>query len=158
MIQPGHRAPDFTLPDQDGHPVTLSALLANGAVVLYFYPADFTPGCTKEACDIRDMHADIAAAGVQVVGVSPQGPDSHARFRERYRLPFLLLADRDKTAIRAYGVDGPLGFGVRRATFLVDRDGLVQDRVLADLNIARHERFIREALGRAPRHSPPPGG
>ena len=146
MLTPGERAPDFTLPDQDGQPVTLSQLLAEGPLVLYFYPADFTPGCTKEACTIRDMHDEIASAGMRVVGIAPQDAASHARFREKHALPFTLLSDPDKRAIRAYGVDGPLGVGVRRATFLIGADGKILDAVRADLRIGRHEAFIRDAI------------
>lgn len=149
MLKPGDRAPEFTLPDQDGRPVSLRALLADGPLVLYFYPADFTPGCTKEACSIRDMHDEIAAAGMRVVGVSPQDAATHTRFRQQYRLPFTLLADPGKDAVKAWGVDGPLGVGVRRATFLVGADGVIRDAVLADLRISRHEEFIRKAIAAA---------
>ena len=146
MLKTGDRAPDFTLPDQDGHEITLSALLADGPLVLYFYPADFTPGCTKEACTIRDLHDEIAAAGMRVVGISPQDAASHARFRDKYGLQFTLLADPGKAVVKAYGVDGPLGIGVRRATFLLGADGVVRDAVLADIRIGRHEDFIRAAI------------
>ena len=146
MLQAGDKAPDFTLPDQDGNDVSLHALLGDGPVVLYFYPADFTPGCTKEACSIRDMHDEIAAAGMRVVGVSPQDPGSHAQFRDKHGLPFTLVADPGKVAIKAYGVDGPLGVGVRRATFLLGQDGVIRDMVLADLRVGRHEDFIRRAV------------
>ncbi|MEZ5458548.1 MAG: peroxiredoxin [Steroidobacteraceae bacterium] len=146
MLKPGSSAPAFTLPDQDGTPVTLSALLQTGPLILYFYPADFTPGCTREACSIRDLHEQILATGLQVVGVSPQSPDSHRQFRERYALPFRLLSDVDKVAIKAFDVNGPLGFGVRRATFLIGSDGKIESAVLADLKIAEHEQFIRAAL------------
>lgn len=149
MLKAGDHAPDFTLPDQDGNPVSLGGLLADGPIVLYFYPADFTPGCTKEACSIRDMHDEIAAAGMRVVGVSPQDAASHARFRDQHKLPFTLLADPAKTAVKAWGVDGPLGVGVRRATFLVGTDGVIRDAVLADIRISRHEAFIREAIAAA---------
>jgi peroxiredoxin Q/BCP len=146
MLKTGDRAPEFTLPDQDGRPVSLAELLQSGPAVVYFYPADFTPGCTKEACSIRDMHDDIAAAGMRVVGISPQDAESHSRFQARYGLPFTLLADPDKVAIKAWGVDGPLGIGVRRATFLVGTDGLIADAVLADIRVGRHEEFIRAAV------------
>ncbi len=146
MIKPGSRAPEFTLPDQDERPVSLQSLLARGPLILYFYPADFTPGCTREACTLRDLHAQILAVGLQVVGVSPQSPESHRRFRERYQLPFPLLSDEDKRVIRAYEVNGPLGFGVRRATFLIGHDGRIESAVLADLKIAEHEQFVRDAL------------
>ena len=94
------------------------------------------------------MHEDISDAGVQVVGVSPQDSDSHAQFRDKYTLPFKLLADPEKQAVKAYGVDGPLGMGVRRATFLIDPDGKIEDVVVADFRIGRHSDFIREALAR----------
>ena len=150
MLKAGDRAPNFTLPDQDRRKVALAQLLEDGPVVLYFYPADFTPGCTKEACTIRDMHDEIAAAGMRVVGIAPQDAASHARFRDKYGLPFTLLADPEKTVIKAYDVDGPLGIGVRRATFLVGADGAIKDAVLADIRIGRHEEFIRAAIAAAP--------
>ena len=145
MLKNGDSAPDFSLPDQDGIEQTLSGLLAKGPLVLYFYPADFTPGCTREACNIRDMQDDLVKAGLRVVGISPQDPASHTRFREKHGLEFTLLADEDKSAIRQYDVDGPLGIGVRRATFLIGTDKIVQDGVLADLMISRHQDFIRKA-------------
>jgi peroxiredoxin Q/BCP len=151
VLKAGDRAPDFTLPDEDGRSVSLTGLLADGPIVLYFYPADFTPGCTKEACDIRDLHDELVDAGVRVVGVSPQDGSSHARFRARHGLPFTLLADEDKVLIRAFGVDGPLGIGVRRATFLIGADGVIRDSVLADLRIGRHAEFIRRAIADAGR-------
>ena len=149
MLEPGTRAPEFSLPDQDGSEVSLSSLLSDGPLILYFYPADFTPGCTKEACDIRDMHNSILSAGVRVVGVSPQAPESHTRFRDKYELPFTLLSDTDKQVIKAYGVDGPLGIGVRRGTYLIDREGNVVDAVLADLRVDRHRKFIERAVAQS---------
>lgn len=146
MLKAGETAPDFELPDQDGKTRRLSALLADGPLILYFYPADFTPGCTREACDLRDLHTRILSAGMTVVGVSPQAPESHRRFRDEYGLPFLLLSDEKKTAIKAYGVDGPLGIGVRRATFLIGRERRIEDAVLADLRIARHQEFVQKAI------------
>ena len=146
MLSPGTSAPDFTLPDQEGRARSLAALRREGPLILYFYPADFTPGCTREACSLRDLHSDILRAGLRVVGVSPQDPESHARFREQHNLPFTLLSDVDKRVIRDYDVDGPLGIGVRRATFLIDREGRIVDAVLADLRIQRHEEFVRRAI------------
>jgi len=146
MLKTGDRAPAFDLPDQDGNRVTLSDLLSEGPLLLYFYPADFTPGCTKEACEIRDMHEDICDVGIRVVGVSPQDEASHTRFRQRHNLPFTLLADPEKAAVKAYGVDGPLGISVRRATFLINTEGVIEDVVLADLLIGRHSDFIRQAV------------
>ncbi|MEL6449225.1 MAG: peroxiredoxin [Pseudomonadota bacterium] len=146
MLKPGTQAPSFSLPDADGEPVTLEDLIAEGPLVLYFYPADFTPGCTKEACAIRDIHDDLIASGLRIVGVSPQDGDSHQRFAARHTLPFPLLSDPDKTAVRAYDVDGPLGFGVRRGTYLIDGDGVIVDAVMADIAIARHLEFIERAM------------
>jgi peroxiredoxin Q/BCP len=154
MIKNGERAPDFTLPDQDGRERTLTGLLDGEALILYFYPADFTPGCTKEACDFRDLHAQILGAGLKVVGISPQAPDSHRRFRDKHSLPFTLLSDEGKSVIRAFGVDGPLGVGVRRATFLIDRGRVVRDSVLADLRIGRHLAFVQNAVTLAKERAP----
>jgi peroxiredoxin Q/BCP len=146
MLKPGEEAPDFTLPDQDGRKRRLSDLLEGRPLILYFYPADFTPGCTQEACDFRDLHARILGSGLRVIGVSPQSPESHRRFRDKYALPFPLLSDEDKAVIRAYDVDGPLGIGVRRATFLVGADRRIADAVLADLRIGRHQEFVERAV------------
>ncbi len=146
MLDIGSKAPDFELQDQDGHRHTLKKLLADGPLILYFYPADFTPGCTKEACSFRDLHKDLMRARLRVVGVSPQDVASHKRFAEKHGLNFTLLADPEKSVIKAYDVDGPLGLGVRRGTYLIGRDGRVLDSVLADLRIGTHEAFVRKAL------------
>ena len=146
MLNAGQKAPDFALENDRGEEVTLAGLLEDGPLILYFYPADFTPGCTAEACSIRDIHTDIQSVGLQVAGVSPQDADSHARFREKHDLPFELLCDPDKAAAKAYDVDGPFGVGVRRATFLIDEDGTIHDAVQADLRIGRHEEFIKNAI------------
>ena len=81
MLKAGERAPEFTLPDETGTDRSLTELLSSGAIILYFYPADFTPGCTRQACKFRDLHTEMQRAGLRVVGISPQGPDSHAKFR-----------------------------------------------------------------------------
>jgi peroxiredoxin Q/BCP len=146
MLAKGTQAPDFALADQDGRKHTLKSLLADGPLILYFYPADFTPGCTKEACSFRDLHQELMRARLRVVGVSPQDVASHRRFADEHDLNFPLLADPDKVAVKAYDVDGPLGFGVRRGTYLIGRDGLIQDAVLADLRIGAHEAFVRNAI------------
>jgi len=146
MLAIGARAPEFTLPDADGKATSLSNLLRDGPLILYFYPADFTPGCTREACQIRDLHTEVESAGLRVAGVSPQSPERHRAFRDKYKLPFTLLADVDRFVIKMYGVQGPLGFGVRRATFLIDQARHVQDTVVADFRIAEHEAFVRKAI------------
>ncbi|HEY5263522.1 MAG TPA: peroxiredoxin [Steroidobacteraceae bacterium] len=146
MLKVGERAPEFTLPDDTGKDRSLTEFLSAGAIVLYFYPADFTPGCTRQACVMRDLHADIERAGLRVVGISPQSPQSHAKFREKYRLPFVLLSDEHKTVIKMYGVNGPLGIAVRRASYLIDASRKIRDAVLADFMIGRHEDFVRKAI------------
>lgn len=146
MLNAGDKAPDFTLQDSDENDVTLSQLLKNGPLILYFYPADFTPGCTKEACSIRDIHDDITSVGLQVVGVSPQDAESHREFRDQHGLPFLLLCDPNKNVVKAYDVDGPLGFGVRRVTYLITEDQKIKDAVQADIRIDKHNDFIDNAI------------
>ncbi len=146
MLNVGDVAPEFILPDENGEDVSLTKRLQESAVVLYFYPADFTPGCTKEACAIRDIHDDILSVGLDVIGVSPQDRDSHRRFKEEHNLPFTLICDTEKIAIRMYDVDGPMGFGVRRVTYLINQGQKVQSVLQADLKIGKHEDFIRKAI------------
>ena len=146
MIQAGERAPEFTLPDETGTDRSLTELLSASALVLYFYPADFTPGCTRQACTLRDLQTDIKRAGLRVVGISPQSPASHAKFQSKHQLPFVLLSDQQKTVAKMYGVNGPLGIGVRRATFLIDASRRIRDAVLADFRIGRHVEFVRKAI------------
>jgi thioredoxin-dependent peroxiredoxin len=146
MLKAGERAPEFTLPDETSTDRSLTELLRSGGIVLYFYPADFTPGCTRQACVLRDLHAEIESAGLRVVGISPQSPASHAKFRAKYQLPFVLLSDQHKAVIKMYGVNGPLGLGVRRASYLVDGGRRIRDVVLADFMIGRHADFVRKAI------------
>ncbi len=146
MLKTGAKAPEFVLNNHDGVETSLSDLLQNGPLILYFYPADFTPGCTKEACSIRDIHNDIQSVGLQVAGVSPQDEASHRRFREEHQLPFMLLSDPEKVAIKMYDVDGPFGVGVRRATFLIGQGRTINDAIMADVRIGRHDEFIRKAV------------
>jgi peroxiredoxin Q/BCP len=146
MLKPGDKAPDFVLANDEGVDTSLTDLLNNGPLILYFYPADFTPGCTREACSIRDIHQDIQAVGLTVVGISPQDVDSHRKFREKYELPFTLLSDPNKEVIRMYDVDGMFGVGVQRATFLISQDRKIRDAVIANVRIARHAEFIERAV------------
>lgn len=146
MLKKGDQAPEFSLPDESGELVTLSSLLEKGAIILYFYPADFTPICTAEACSIRDMHEEILDVDMQVVGISPQSSDSHARFKTQFNLPFPLLFDQKKQAIRAYGVDGLLGMGVRRATYLITSNGIIENFVVSDLFVSSHVKFIKQVI------------
>jgi thioredoxin-dependent peroxiredoxin len=128
MIEIGTKAPEFALPDQDGIMRKLSDYQGK-PVVLYFYPKDDTPGCTKEACSFRDSFADFKKAGVEVLGVSIDDPESHIKFRKKYNLPFTLLADTDKKVVNDYGVwqekvnYGKKYWGIARTTFLIDKNG-----------------------------------
>lgn len=128
--QVGDTAPDFTLPDGAGNQVSLHDLRGQ-SVVLYFYPKDDTPGCTKEACGFRDAYADIKAAGAQVLGVSADGVESHRAFAEKYNLNFQLLADEDREVIQSYGVwrerevNGEKRMGTARVTFAIDEQGKI---------------------------------
>jgi peroxiredoxin Q/BCP len=131
IVGAGSKAPSFSLPDQDGNTVS-SRDLAGKPYVLYFYPKDDTPGCTVEACDFRDGSAQFAAAGVRVLGVSPDSPQSHTRFRSKFSLRFPLLADEKRELAKKYGVwvkkqnYGREYMGILRSTFLVDGTGRVQ--------------------------------
>jgi peroxiredoxin Q/BCP len=146
MLKTGGVAPEFILPDESGVEVSLTQLLQIGPLVLYFYPADFTPGCTKEACSIRDIHNDIVSVGLQVVGISPQDAESHKRFRAQHKLPFRLLSDPEKVAIKMYDVDRPFGVGVRRVTYLINQGKKIQAAVQADILVGRHTEFIQKAI------------
>ena len=127
----GDPAPDFTLPDATGQTVSLSQFRGK-RVVLYFYPRDNTPGCTKEACSFRDAYPVYQDKGMVILGVSTDGPRSHAKFIDKYTLPFPLLADEDAAVSSAYGVYGPKKFmgktynGITRSTFVIDASGLIE--------------------------------
>ncbi|MEE8077699.1 MAG: peroxiredoxin [Pseudomonadales bacterium] len=146
MLKVGDTAPNFTLPDQNGSTVSLDELVTDGNVILYFYPADFSPVCTAEACAFRDNYDGVANVGAQIVGVSPQGVSSHSRFSKSFAIPFPLLSDPRKKVIRAYGVDGPLGFGVRRVTFLIDSSRTIRNRVVSDLFVESHMGLLKKTL------------
>ena len=128
MPQVGQKAPEFTLPDANDQNVSLKDLQGK-PVILYFYPKDDTPGCTKEACSFRDYYGEIQAAGAEVYGASPDSPESHRAFIEKYNLNFPLLSDEDKSAAEAYGVwvererDGQKFMGIARTTFAIDEKG-----------------------------------
>lgn len=127
-LQAGDQLPDVTLFDAAGKPVRLADRLGEKTLVVYFYPKDDTPGCTAEACSFRDQYEDFVAAGAEVIGVSSDDAESHARFAGRYKLPFLLLSDRNGAAARAFGVKRAM-FGLLggRVTFVIDRSGIVRD-------------------------------
>ena len=132
MLEIGMKAPDFTLLDQDGKSVSLSDFLGK-KVVLYFYPKDNTPGCTRQACAFAGAYSEFQKRGVEVIGISKDSVASHVKFAEKHQLPFVLLADPERKAIEAYGVwqekkmCGKVSMGVVRTTFLIDEDGMIAD-------------------------------
>ncbi len=144
-IQTGDAAPDFTLTDQNGTPVTLSALWKRGPVVLFFYPKDDTAGCTAEACAFRDAYDDFQKAGATVVGISSQGTASKKAFATKNRLPFTLVSDEGGAVRKQYGVKASfLGLLDGRETFVIDAKGIVQHVFNSQLNATKH---VPEALG-----------
>ena len=151
MINEGDQAPDFTLQSDAGTDVTLSSLRGR-PVVLYFYPKDDTPGCTKQACGIRDVYGEFERAGAVVLGVSPDDERSHVKFKQKYDLPFTLLADTDHSVAEQYGVWGEKSFagrkymGVSRSTFVIGEDGNVK-KVLRDVKPVTHADDVLAALG-----------
>ena len=145
MLDVGASIPEFSLKASDGRMVS-SESLRGQRYVLYFYPKDDTPGCTTEACQFRDERPRFDGIKVPVFGVSADTDSSHQKFANKFQLNFPLLADPDKVAVKAYDVDGPLGFGVRRGTYLIGKDGRIQDSVLADLRIGAHEAFVANAI------------
>lgn len=140
----GDHAPDFTLAGSGGKPVRLSELTASKAVVLFFYPKDDTPGCTVEACTFRDSYDAFAAAGAEVVGVSSDSLDSHGRFAGKHKLPMTLLSDAGGQVRKLYGVKSTLGLMPGRATFVIDRKGVVRHVFVSQLRAGKH---VEEALG-----------
>jgi peroxiredoxin Q/BCP len=137
-VQAGDKAPDFTLSSQDGEPVRLSDRLGERVVVLYFYPKDETPGCTREACAFRDSYEVFTDVGAEVIGVSSDSAESHAAFAGHHQLPFTLLSDESGRVRKSYGVPATLGLLPGRVTYVIDRDGIVRHVVNSQINIGRH--------------------
>jgi peroxiredoxin Q/BCP len=150
MIDEGTQAPDFELTSDEGSTVRLSDLRGK-PVVLYFYPKDDTPGCTVQACGIRDAWEDFEARGATVLGVSPDGESSHAEFKQKYGLPFTLLSDPDHEVAERYGVwveksySGKTYWGVQRSTFVIDADGTLT-KVMRRVKPDTHVEQVLEAL------------
>ncbi|MBW3607753.1 MAG: thioredoxin-dependent thiol peroxidase [Actinobacteria bacterium] len=150
VIGPGAPAPDFELPDQDGESVRLSALRGR-TIVLYFYPRANTPGCTTQACSIRDRDAEYAAAGVKVIGISPDPVAKVKKFHDKKDLNFTLLADEDHAVCDRYGVwvqksmYGKTYMGAQRATFIIDRDGCIR-HVIPKASPKTHDDEVLEAI------------
>jgi peroxiredoxin Q/BCP len=149
-VRPGTKAPDFTLPADDGGRVTLSDLRGS-PVVLYFYPRDDTPGCTKEACAFRDRKAQLADVGAKLLGVSTDDLASHEKFRDKFQLNFPLLADTAHQVAEKYGAwrekvrFGKKSTGMQRSTFLIDAEGTVR-KVWKNVNVDGHDQQVIEAL------------
>ena len=145
----GDAAPDFTLPDADGNPVSLSSYRGQ-RVIVYFYPAAMTPGCTKEACDFRDHLADLSSSGTAVLGISPDKPEKLAKFREQESLTFPLLSDPDHAVEQAYGAYGEKmmygrkSVGVIRSTFVIDPDGKVAQAYYGVKATGHVDRLLKE--------------
>jgi peroxiredoxin Q/BCP len=150
LVEEGKEAPDFTLASDGGEEVTLSSFRGH-PVVLYFYPKDDTPGCTTQACGIRDVYADFRDRGAVVLGVSPDDEASHVKFKEKYSLPFTLLADPDHEVAEEYGVwkernrYGKKSMGIERSTFVIDADGQVA-RVIRRVKPDTHAADVLAAL------------
>ena len=151
MLEAGMKAPDFTLPDKDGKPVSLSDF-AGRRVVVYFYSKDNTPGCTRQACAFAGAYSEFEALDTVVIGISRDSAASHAKFAEKHGLPFVLLSDPERRAIEAYGVwqekknYGKVSMGVVRSTFIIGPDGIVQKampKIPADTNAEDLLKFLR---------------
>lgn len=145
MLEVGTKAPEFTLPDQDGNSVSLSDFLGK-KIVLYFYPRDNTPGCTRQACAFAGAFGQFKALNTVVIGVSKDSTASHRKFADKYTLPFTLLSDPELTVLQAYGVwqekkmYGKVSMGVARSTYLIDEQGMIQavmPKVKPDTNAAQ---------------------
>ncbi|WP_341267145.1 peroxiredoxin [Gordonia malaquae] len=151
-MKPGHIAPDFALPDQNGDVRRLSELLAEGPVALFFYPAAFTPGCTKEACHFRDLAAEFSAAGVQRIGISRDDVAKQSDWTAKHGLDYPLLADVGGSVADAYGVRrsglfSAVGMPTKRTTFAIGRDGVIADVIASEVNMSVHADRALKALG-----------
>ncbi len=150
-LAPGDPAPDFTLSDADGNQVSLAGLRGQ-RVIIYFYPAAMTPGCTKQACDFRDSKADLTQAGFAVLGISPDSPAKLAKFRDKEGLTFPLLSDPDRQVLQAYGAYGEktmygrTSVGVIRSTFVIDADGKIEQAQYG-VKATGHVGRLRRELG-----------
>jgi peroxiredoxin Q/BCP len=150
MLKEGQKAPEFKLPSSEGKDVSLKELRGK-PVVLYFYPKDMTPGCTREACDFRDHQSQLKKAGAVVLGVSPDSLASHEKFRGQHKLNFPLLADTDKAVAKSYGAFGEKVLygkkykGIIRSTFVIDREGVVR-KVFPKVRVDGHVDQVLETL------------
>lgn len=141
----GDKAPDFSLLDEHGRPVSLKDHIGKNVVVLYFYPKDFTPGCTTEACSFRDSYKPYREKGAVVIGVSLDSVESHKKFSEKYALSFTILSDNRKEVAKAYGVLGTGGLMAKRVTFIINKDGTIA-RIFPKVDVKNHSEEVLKAL------------
>jgi peroxiredoxin Q/BCP len=144
-LKVGDTAPDFSLSDERGLPVSLKDYLGKKVVVLYFYPKDFTSGCTTEACSFRDNYKLYQSRGAVVIGVSLDSVESHSKFSEKYNLPFAILSDRNKEVAKAYGVLGLGGFLTKRVTFIINKNGKIT-HIFPKVDVRHHSEEVLKAL------------
>jgi peroxiredoxin Q/BCP len=145
-VKVGDKAPDFTLPSQMGDNVTLSEYLGKKNVVLYFYPKDESPGCTKEACSFRDNYQELTGLGAEVLGVSGQSIESHKSFATHHGLPFILLSDAENKVRELYGVPSTMGILPGRVTYVIDKQGVVRSIFVSQTHAERHVEEAKKAL------------
>ena len=155
LLKVGDVAPDFSVSANNGTTVHLKAQLGKGPIVLYFYPKDSTPGCTKEACGIRDDFAEFKGLNATVFGVSFDSVESHQKFIAKYQLPFVLLADTDKKISIAYGAAGPYSWWASRITYIINAQGIIA-RVFPKVSPAKHSAELHQALTELPPAPPAP--
>ncbi len=142
-VNVGDKAPDFTLPNQDGVPIRLSDFIGKKIVVLFFYPKDDSPGCRVEACAFRDTYIDFKDAGAEVIGISSDPVESHKRFASKYKLPYHILSDKGGRVRKLYGVPSTLGIIPGRVTYIIDKQGYVRHIFSSQFNPRKH---VEEAL------------
>jgi peroxiredoxin Q/BCP len=145
-VKIGDVAPDFSLPSQMGDNVTLSEYFGKTNIVLYFYPKDESPGCTREACKFRDSYQELVNLGAEVIGVSAQSIESHKSFATHHGLPFLLLSDKDNKVRKLYGVPASLGLLPGRVTYIIDKKGIVRQIFSSQTQVERHVEEAAKAL------------
>ncbi len=144
-LKVGDKAPDFSLLDEHGKPVSLKDYTGKNIVVLYFYPKDFTSGCTTEACSFRDNYQPYREKGAAVIGVSLDSVESHKKFSEKYSLPFSILSDSGKETAKAYGVLGIGGLLAKRVTFIIDKNGTIA-RIFPKVDVTKHSEEVLKAI------------
>ena len=155
-VKVGDKAPDFTLPSQMGDNVTLSEFFGKKNIVLYFYPKDESPGCTREACTFRDSYEELTNLGAEVIGVSGQSVESHKSFATHYGLPFILLSDEDNKVRKLYGVPSTMGLLPGRVTYIIDKQGIVRHFFNSQTQTQRHVEEAKRTLEELEKSSTPP--